>query len=115
MATAWLPSAMAKSPVPPTAVAVAPLPKAIAKSPMSEVAVAELSAVGSRSNPSMEIWKSGLSAEAIPGVDATVAPIPRPTASMPSRAKPRALIMTLIPLDRTGGHRLTGYWHMKEP
>ena len=39
----------------------------------------------------MEIWKSRLSAEAIPGVDATVAPIPRPTASMPSRAKPRAL------------------------
>jgi hypothetical protein len=36
-----------------------------------------LSAVGSRSYPSMEIWKSRLSAEPIPGVDATVAPIPQ--------------------------------------
>jgi hypothetical protein len=82
---------------------------------MLVAAVARLSVVGNRSFPSMEIWKSRLSAEAIPGVDATVAPIPRPTASMPSRAKPRALIMTLIPLDRTGGHRLTVDSHMKEP
>jgi hypothetical protein len=67
---------------------------------MLVVAVARLSVVGNRSYPSMEIWKSRLSAEAMPGVDATVAPIPRPTARMPSRAKPRALIMTLIPLDR---------------
>jgi hypothetical protein len=36
----------------------APLPMAIAMSPISEVAVAVLPAVGNKSIPSIEIWKS---------------------------------------------------------
>jgi len=79
------------------------------------VAVAELPAVGNRSYPSMEIWKSRPSADAMPGIDATVAPIPRPTASTPSRAKPRAIITMFIPLERTGRNRPAGDSHRKEP
>lgn len=55
--------------------------------------------------PSIEMSKL-LVAEAIPGVAATAAPIPRPAASMPSRPIPRAFFIGLPFPDRaTGGHR----------
>jgi hypothetical protein len=98
--------ALAKSPNPPSEMALLLGPKAIATSPIPDSAVA-LPPPLKTSIPSMEMSKS-LVAEAIPGVAATAAPIPRPTASMPSRPIPRAFFIGLPFLTAPLVSRATG-------
>jgi hypothetical protein len=108
------PAAGPPPPTPPKAEASAPSPEAIAKSPVPDVAVAVPSWSSEYPSTEMAKFRSDVekigtaeapnrsdnqsvdeSAEAIHGKEATAAPIPKPTASTPSLAIPRASFMSV--------------------